>query len=513
MVGGLERPARLGHEVVHGGVWTTYRMSGSRSRITRMNDYSDDEAPGGWSWDADDGAPDGWSWEAEVEHDRMLAEEAFAAEVHTGVHGRPSVGWIELTDITSLSEFDLVDFQLAVERTARYLAAVRAEILVVRHRRDPDNERCTRQETACLLGISEKAALNGLETAQVMFDRLPSTLKALRAGTISAKAAEAIVDATDPLTDDQLISDLETFALGKAEQILDPTRFRNALMRRLHRIDPSTQKERHAKAKEKRRVELWKLDDGMSALHIVAPAQECEGVFTRVQAGMRMFGKKDERTADQKRCDILVDAIYAGLPGDALPTEQGRKPTVNVVVNLETLLGLNDEPGWLNGYGPITADTARMMAADPTGTWCRLITDQHGQLLDFGTKTYRPPQNLVDFVIARDTVAAIPYNNNPAARLDLDHIEPWTGTEDGGQTSAENLAPLPRSVHIAKTVGFLSYQRNEDGTYTWTFPSGHTYVSVQPQRWATPEELRELDTTLLGPEPPPVMEDTTPPPF
>ena len=331
-----------------------------------MNDFfEDDEALGGSSWEAGDEGPEGWSWEAELEHDRMLAEERIAAEIRDGVRGKPSVGWIELTDITSLSEFDLVDFQLAVERTARYLAAVSAEILVVRHRRDPDNERCTRQETACLLGISEKAALNGLETAQVMFDRLPSTLKALRAGTISAKAAEAIVDATDPLTDDQLISDLETFALNAADHCPDPTRFRNALMRRRHRIDPTTQKERHAKAKEERRVELWKLDDGMSALHLIAPAQECEGVFTRLQAAMRLCPKDDERTADQKRCDILVDAIHAGLPEDGLPAEQGRKPTVNVVINLETLLGLNEEPGWLNGYGPITADTARMMAADP----------------------------------------------------------------------------------------------------------------------------------------------------
>ena len=79
---------------------------------------------------------------------------------------------------------------------------------------------------------------------------------------------------------------------------------------------------------------------------------------------------------------------------------------------------------------------------------------------------------------------------------------PGTGTQDGGHTSAQNLAPLPRSVHIAKTVGFLSYQRNEDDTYTWTFPSGHTYVSVQPQRWATPDELQELDITPLGPQTP-----------
>jgi len=35
------------------------------------------------------------------------------------------------------------------------------------------------------------------------------------------------------------------------------------------------------------------------------------------------------------------------------------------------LAGVEDEPGWLDGYGPITADTARALAADETGPGCR----------------------------------------------------------------------------------------------------------------------------------------------
>jgi hypothetical protein len=47
------------------------------------------------------------------------------------------------------------------------------------------------------------------------------------------------------------------------------------------------------------------------------------------------------------------------------------QPNISVIVNLETLAGVEDEPGWLDGYGPITADTARALAADDTGTWRR----------------------------------------------------------------------------------------------------------------------------------------------
>ena len=47
------------------------------------------------------------------------------------------------------------------------------------------------------------------------------------------------------------------------------------------------------------------------------------------------------------------------------------------------LSGVEDEPGWLDGYGPITAQHAREIAADPTGTWRRLLTDPiFGQVID-----------------------------------------------------------------------------------------------------------------------------------
>jgi hypothetical protein len=42
---------------------------------------------------------------------------------------------------------------------------------------------------------------------------------------------------------------------------------------------------------------------------------------------------------------------------------------------------------------PITAQHARDLAADPTGTWRRLLTDPiFGQVIDYGTTRYRPPR-------------------------------------------------------------------------------------------------------------------------
>src|SRR5581483_2137124 len=116
-------------------------------------------------------------------------------------------------------------------------------------------------------------------------------------------------------------------------------------------------------------------------------------------------GPDDCRTADQYRADALVAICLAVLNGgsiDGLPKWQGRRPQVQVIVALSTLLGLDDQPGELAGCGPVPPEVARRLAADPSGTWTRLVTDEVGQLVDYGRTVYRPPQDLTDHVIARD---------------------------------------------------------------------------------------------------------------
>src|SRR5439155_9607039 len=104
-----------------------------------------------------------------------------------------------------------------------------------------------------------------------------------------------------------------------------------------------------------------------------------------------------------------------------LPARHGLQPNISVIVSLETLAGIEDEPGWLDGYGPITADTARALAADDTGTWRRLVIDPiFGQVIDFGTTRYRPPTHLAELVIARDGTCVFPTCNRPARACDLD---------------------------------------------------------------------------------------------
>ena len=132
-------------------------------------------------------------------------------------------------------------------------------------------------------------------------------------------------------------------------------------------------------------------------------------------------GQTDDRSADQRRADALVEVFARVLADPSLPEQYGKRPAIQVTVQLSTLLGGDNQPAHPDGYGPITADPARRIAADQSGTWRRLVTDDTGQLLDYGRTTYRPPANLTDHVTARDRTRTFPGCRRAAKLCDLDH--------------------------------------------------------------------------------------------
>ena len=128
----------------------------------------------------------------------------------------------------------------------------------------------------------------------------------------------------------------------------------------------------------------------------------------------------DDRCTDQRRVDALVDLCADILDtgaGRARPCpQQRRRPHVQVTVPLTALLDgePTGEVAQLTGYGPITANQARQIAAD--ATLRRLVCDPlSGTLLDYGRTTYEPPAALADHVMARDLTCVMPGAGNPPA--------------------------------------------------------------------------------------------------
>jgi hypothetical protein len=218
--------------------------------------------------------------------------------------------------------------------------------------------------------------------------------------------------------------------------------------------------------------------DGMAELSAVLPADGAALVKTVLDSLAAGKTSGETRTLDQRRADFLVD-VFARVLGDpSLPEQHGHRPAIQVTVAASTLLGCDEQPAELDGYGPITAHTARRIAADHTGTWRRILTDPAtGQILDYGRKTYRPPANLADHVIARDKTCVFPHCRRPARSCDIDHGEDWC---TGGATCEHNLHPLCHRHHHAKHNAGWRVTRQPDGTYLWTAPTGHTHTVHLP---------------------------------
>lgn len=198
------------------------------------------------------------------------------------------------------------------------------------------------------------------------------------------------------------------------------------------------------------------------------------GARSGVQEDIRL----DRRTIEAKRADALTEICGDLLARIATDYQPHRRPvSINITMDLPTALGLAENPAQLAGYGPIPASVARALSSD--AKWRRFVTDPiSGNLLDYGRETYLPPQQLVDFLTARDRTCRFPSCSQPARVTDIDHAQPW---EEGGRTSAANLGLLCRRHHRMKTHDGWKLESHDDGSCTWTSPVGkEIFVPSRP---------------------------------
>jgi hypothetical protein len=147
---------------------------------------------------------------------------------------------------------------------------------------------------------------------------------------------------------------------------------------------------------------------------------------------------------------------------------------VDLTVDLTTLLGLNDNPGELAGWGPVIADIARQVTdRQVDGAWQATVIDNNGNPHAVAVRR-RPTTTQTRQLRARYRTCVFPGCRRPARRSDLDHTRRHT---DGGPTLDHNLAPLCRFHHRAKDTGSWRYHRRNDGDHQWTSPLGHTYTT------------------------------------
>ncbi|UNX53993.1 HNH endonuclease [Georgenia sp. TF02-10] len=165
-------------------------------------------------------------------------------------------------------------------------------------------------------------------------------------------------------------------------------------------------------------------------------------------------------------------AADAGTQIDATTGTGGGVPADAAVAGRD--LDLDPIPGEvaeLAGYGPISPDVARALAAG--GTWRRLVTDPlSGTVLDVGRTRYRPPADLAEHVRTRDRTCVRPGCTTPAERCQIDHTLAFS---QGGKTAAASLGAQCTTDHALKSAGTFKTTQPSPGVFEWLTPTGHAY--------------------------------------
>ena len=373
-----------------------------------------------------------------------------------------------------------------------------------------------REDVSTALRLAPSTAQMRIDVARNLVNNLPNTCSALALGEISSAHATVIARETASAIHDGMsesaIFDIETRAIAYAE-FHTPGQVANHVRNSVAKYSPEEFEESVARATSMRRVTCYNDADGISTVVAILPAADAQIVMNSIEAfilradqlsqselnvrgskdrdsqgsdGNLLLGKTEGLTGsqahtngqtltkDMRRADALssICAQFLSQLDDAV-TPHRRPLTVNVTIDLPTLLGLAENPGQLAGYGPIPAAVARELASD--GRWKRFITEpQTGNLLDFGRESYEPPQQLKDFLIARDRTCRFPGCRRSALLSDLDHAESW---DSGGRTSAENIGALCRRHHRLKTHDGWSIESFPDGSCTWRSPLGKEFFT------------------------------------
>jgi hypothetical protein len=397
---------------------------------------------------------------------------------------RPNLPGFTQLDTDALSDGGLTHALVASERLMRFAAWFQARVLGVlagqRSRYYGLEAGAIEAEVAAVTRWAPSVIRDRLDTAEALLTRFPETLALLCAGEIAWLQAVALVEITGELEREAARQVQERVLSRMPGQALAATR--KALRRAVLAADPQSAARRHAAAATRRRVSMRVEEDAMATVELYTTAPTAAAVMAAVNAHATKRIPGDPRSADQRRADAFARLVLAGA--GVRPSEtQGPAALVHVTVGIGTLLGVDEQPGELAGYGPIDAVQARALSFAPGSVWRRLITKSDGSLLRVDAGTYRPSASVARLVRERDRACVFPGCSMPAARCDLDHITPFNHADPaaGGASAPENLHALCRRHHRLKTAGRWTPVRESDGATTWTSATGHVYRTSPPR--------------------------------
>ena len=405
-------------------------------------------------------------------------------------------------------------------------------------------------EVGDAVGVSAQSGAGRASRAWVAVAHHPRVLGLLGTGHATMRGLERVLRQTEALSEvDRSVVD----ALAADDAVRDrltPARLGRAAARHALIVDPEAATRRAEEARERRGVRLLEPVDGVAVLEAVLRAEDALACHRELEGTARaMRADGDARSVSQLMADLVVERVLGArlaVPGDpagpadparwatpdgsppwpderpaaaphdparddpvwdVLPVQlpepsaspvQSRPPPrgqpsyaveIQVVLGAGTLLGLDDEPALLRGYGPLAASVARALSDNAARRTLRaLFADPvDGRLLTMESSARFFTGRLGDLCRWRDQTCRL--TDGPIR--DVDHREE---RGRGGATSARNGQSLGRNAHVVKDhpgircrpvdaapVGDgLDRLRRHAPDVEWRLPAGQRRTSVLP---------------------------------
>ena len=403
-----------------------------------------------------------------------------------------------------------------------------------------------RREVAVAQSLTDAAAAALIRHAVRLTTALPVMLGLLESGQATVERARTLDRELEP-HDDEVARHIDTTLSAKVA-LMAPWRIAQEVRRAVLVHDPDAAAQRASVKSAARGIELTPDADDQASLLVYGPAvplTRWHATLDEQARGLKQAG--DPRTLSQLRFDLATSTFpcTTHAPADSTTTSsgarvgaeagevvtfpfrpeqpdasgglrpsfveaastdcrRGRPVRVNVLLPVETALGLSNEPGWVDGYGWLSAPASRQLLVD--AELRALCTDARtGQALDLARTILRPPPTphgvraaLLDLVLDEQTLTGIADRPEPqhdpseplrefvvlrdracdgpgltrtpasssARRSQLDHDTPYPV----GPTAAWNLAARADRTHGLKHSGWTPL-RTAAGTL-WTSPAG-----------------------------------------
>ena len=314
--------------------------------------------------------------------------------------------------------------------------------------------------------------------AKALVYEMPHTLAALECGALSEWRATLIVRESACLdVEDRRVLDAELCGDVSKLDGMGDARVAAAAKEIACRLDIQAVVDRAAKAEANRTVTIRPAPDTMTYVTALLPVAQGVGVYAALKRAA------DTTFDDRSRGQVMADTLVERVTGR--PAEQPQPVAVNLVMSDQTLLGDDNSPAVVPGYGPIPASVAR-------GLVCGAVSDERsratlrrlyrhprsGSLVAMESRSRFFPRGLAAFIGLRDQTCRTPYCDAPIRHRD--HARP---RNRGGPTSAVNgLGSCERCNYAKEAPGWIVTAGDENGVHTAEFvtPTGAHYRSTAP---------------------------------